>query len=314
MATSGSINFTVTRDQIIKAALRKLGVLSRGTDPDPEDISEGSEALNLMVKAWMAQGIHLWKMQEVTLFPLVGTQSFNFTNETSGANATTSFSETSLSSAASSTDTTIVVTDASAISDGDFILVALDSGDWHSTTVNGSPVGNNVTIASQMPGDAAAGAAVITFTKKINRPLRIVDMRRRIGGQDTDILMVSREEYFQLPNKDSKGTPNQAYYDPQLGTGTLYLWPTATDNTIRIIFTAVTAIEDYDIASNTSDFPQEWEETIVYNLAVRLAHEYSVTGQRLVELKTIADEMLDNLKGWDQEPVSVYFQPSPHPY
>jgi len=65
--------YAVSRDQIITAALRKLGVVDLGTTLDADTVTNSAQALNIMVKAWQSQGIKLWTIQEYTL-PLVANQ------------------------------------------------------------------------------------------------------------------------------------------------------------------------------------------------------------------------------------------------
>jgi hypothetical protein len=59
--------FSVSRDDIIKAALRKLGVLSQGESPTTDQITEASFALNTMVKAWEADGMPLWAITKLAI-------------------------------------------------------------------------------------------------------------------------------------------------------------------------------------------------------------------------------------------------------
>lgn len=71
MATSGTYTFTVTRDQIISASLRALGVFGAGDTIPATDITNCSEALNLLVKNMVIDGLPLAQVQEllVTLIP-----------------------------------------------------------------------------------------------------------------------------------------------------------------------------------------------------------------------------------------------------
>ena len=62
-----SSTFTVTRDQIIQLALRKLGVLELGDTPDAASIANASLALNLFVKQMSTEGLKLWKNQELVI-------------------------------------------------------------------------------------------------------------------------------------------------------------------------------------------------------------------------------------------------------
>ena len=63
MSTSGTTTFSVTRDQIITAALRKIGVVAQGETATADQITEASVALNMMVKAWEADGMPLWALR-----------------------------------------------------------------------------------------------------------------------------------------------------------------------------------------------------------------------------------------------------------
>ncbi len=58
-------NWVLGRDQVIKAALRKLGVLASGATPSTAQVTDAAEALNAMVKEWDNDpgGVHLWKVE-----------------------------------------------------------------------------------------------------------------------------------------------------------------------------------------------------------------------------------------------------------
>ena len=66
--------YSVSRDTIISAALRKIQVLELGTTPDTDTLNNAAQALNIMIKAWQSNGIKLWTIDEYTL-PLVATQT-----------------------------------------------------------------------------------------------------------------------------------------------------------------------------------------------------------------------------------------------
>ena len=53
MSTSGSADFAISRDTIIKRALRLLGVLASGATPTTNQTNDAQYALNTLVKAWM---------------------------------------------------------------------------------------------------------------------------------------------------------------------------------------------------------------------------------------------------------------------
>jgi hypothetical protein len=67
-------SFTVNRDQVINSALRLQGWLDYNATADPAKITVMAEALNIMLKAWSAQGMKIFTVQEIIL-PLVQGQT-----------------------------------------------------------------------------------------------------------------------------------------------------------------------------------------------------------------------------------------------
>lgn len=62
-------DFNLNRDQVIKGALRKLGVISEGQTPSTAQIDDCAEALNVLVKAWQAEGLPLWAIKQTSFTP-----------------------------------------------------------------------------------------------------------------------------------------------------------------------------------------------------------------------------------------------------
>ena len=76
MATSGNSNYTTTRDEIIKRALRLLGVIAQGQVPSADQYSEAAIALNSLVKALQADGMPLWAMKQYAMSIVAGQNSY----------------------------------------------------------------------------------------------------------------------------------------------------------------------------------------------------------------------------------------------
>lgn len=76
MALSGSYDWTLNRDQVIEGALRKLGVLASGESATSAQISDGSSALNALVKAFHADGMPLWAITSTSFTVTDGTASY----------------------------------------------------------------------------------------------------------------------------------------------------------------------------------------------------------------------------------------------
>jgi len=74
--TSGSTDFSVTRDDIIKRALRLIGVLAQGETPSATQVTEAASALNGLVKAWQADGMPLWALKSYAVTLVAGTKDY----------------------------------------------------------------------------------------------------------------------------------------------------------------------------------------------------------------------------------------------
>lgn len=77
MATSNSSNFSTTRNDIIKGALRLCGAVALGETPTADQYTEAAETLNMMAKAWQADGMALWALKEYTLGLTLDAKTYN---------------------------------------------------------------------------------------------------------------------------------------------------------------------------------------------------------------------------------------------
>jgi len=76
MALSYSFDFTLNRNALITRALRMIGAIAANQEPTADEISDASEALNLMLKAWQADGLQLWTVTMTTFTPESGTYGY----------------------------------------------------------------------------------------------------------------------------------------------------------------------------------------------------------------------------------------------
>lgn len=77
MALSGSYDWTLTRDDLIKAALRKTGVLGTGEQLTSALQAEAVVSLNLVLKALQADGMPLWYIDVVEVSPSAGRADYS---------------------------------------------------------------------------------------------------------------------------------------------------------------------------------------------------------------------------------------------
>lgn len=146
---------------------------------------------------------------------------------------------------------------------------------------------------------------------KTYKPLRIMSVRYVVSStNEIPLTRLTREEYFDLPDKTSAGVPTSFYYDPQRATGRLYLWPVlAGTNTIK--YTYARMFEDMDDVGNEADFPQEWYEALIYNLAIRCAPEFGKRLANFPDVVAFAASSLNDALDFDQEDAPMQIVPHP---
>jgi len=242
-----SSTFTVSRDQIISLALRKLGVLELGDTPDSATIANASLALNLFIKQCATEGLKIWKVEELVI-PMTNAQ---YTYVLGGSNS----------------------------------ALMYDSFDTSFTT----PI--------------------------TDKPLKVIQGWYRNNQStppvDTPLQLLSKQEYNILGSKQSQGVANSVFYDVKQLNGILYVYLepnsyVATNLNIHLV--AQMPMNDLMRGQDVPDFPNEWMNTLVWNLADQLAIEYSVPQNHRQEIAARAKTYRDQLTDWDVEPTSTFFQ------
>lgn len=303
MPSSGSIDYELDAAGIIEHALKEIGVLGAGDTVDSNDQADALVQLNLMVKLDQAKGLKLWRVREGKLFVVKDQVSYSLP----GANACDidELHETTLDAAEASGQTVLSVTATTGFTASDVIGVVQDDDTIHWSTIASFVADDTVTIDDALTGSAASGNKVYVYTTAAPRPLRITSCRRELDDNEIPMFRLSRDEYFDLPNKSTSGVPTQFYYDPQKGVGKLYVWQPASSVDNEINFTYLDSLEDFDATTDTSDYPQEWMSYLISNLAIRLAPQH---GKQVSQSTLLwAADSRKALEEWDQEEDSVYF-------
>ncbi len=228
MATSGTYSFTMSRDDIIGAALRLTGSFGEGDVIPPDDITNCAQALNILAKELALEGLPLWCVVDLAVPLVAGQASYNL---------------------------------------------------------------------SQISG--------------VNLPLRILDAYIRDStGNDTTLIIVSRYDWDTLGQKFQPGVPNQCWYDPQLGAGSLTLYDVPADATQTVHVVIQRQIQDFNLSTDNPDFPQEAFRLLKWCLADEIALEYQATPDVRKEINVKAVGYKDKFFSSDQEQASIYFTPS----
>ena len=317
---SGSVNFNQTRNEVVTDSLVLLGAFEEGETPNAEALQFGIRQLERMVKHWQGQGTHLWSRREATLF-ITPSQAAYELGPSSAAHAAeeNDIARTTLSADEASGQTVISITSTTqglvTMAASDKVAIVLDDDTFHWTTIASVDSTTQITLSVATTGAASSGNFVYAYTNDLDRPLRIIDVRRRdeSNDQDTPIIVQSHEEYQRLPNKLIDGETNIVYYHPEHrnARGTVHLWPRPSTVARTMRMSCLLPLQDFDASGNNADLPTEWLDTIVWNLAKRLLPSYGAAGQASArDIKDGGTTMLNEMVQWDQEPESVYFAPN----
>lgn len=119
-------------------------------------------------------------------------------------------------------------------------------------------------------------------------------------------------DYMNLPNKLSQASsgPSVVCFDRQVSTSGLYIWPLPT-NGGTLNCTVARTVNDVNLASDPVDFPDEWTEGGIYNLADRLMDDSAMAAadpQTAQRIQTHAVAFYEKLLNFDR-PDSIYVRP-----
>jgi hypothetical protein len=129
---------------------------------------------------------------------------------------------------------------------------------------------------------------------------------------DTPVMIISKQEYLTLGSKFTTGTANSIFYDPKVLYGILQIYLTpdiSAQNNLQLHMVAQMPLNDIGNPSDMPDFPNEWMNCLVWNLADQLAIEYGVPMNYRQEIATRAQMYKSELTDWDVETSSTFFQP-----
>lgn len=249
MAVSGSRNWIATRDNIIYAALRKLGVKESDNPPTVEEIQDAAFALNAMVSSWQNDDVHLWTVAEEIMPLTASTLSY------------------SLDDSVLEMKTPIFRRD-----DQDTPLNILTREEYLSIPdkkTSGDPI--SVYIDYQL-----ANPTVYVWPVP-NYPSRIAT------GTDALRYLCIKDHTTAAANHPITGADYATYW-VNVSNLPNVSWNAGYEYHSDIIrYTKVLRLQDFDVAADNPDFPVRWMQALIYGLASDLSPEYGlkdVWGQR----------------------------------
>lgn len=311
MTTSGNSTWNPTVTAMITQAYKQLGIIAEDELPTGDMYATAIFQLNAIVTAAQATGLHVWTEQEAILFMQAGQVRYEIGGPGTNGNTADAVGwvNPTLTQGAAAGATALLVSSIVGITTGDKIGVILDSQVTFWTTVNGAPSGSTVTLAAGLPSVSSTGNFVLDYTTAIGRPLKVPAARllRLNGMYENPLNIMARQEYMDLPNKLTPGTPTNFFYTPQIDRGVLYVWPAPNTAPYAVRFTWYRGLQDFLNPNDTMDFPQEWVSPLLWNLCADLMPLFETPMQRQALIMQNMQKYGDLVISYDRESEPIQF-------
>lgn len=315
MATSGSANYNVTRDDIITEALEIVQAYGAGETIETADTTSIARTLNMMLKQWGTNTQLAERRGTAFVFLEAGKDEYSLGPAAGNDAAAESYVTTHTNGALAAAATSVTVDSTTGMAANDKIGFTLSDNTIEWKTISAVGSSTTLTLSSGLSNAVADDARVYTYTTKIYRPLIIFDIRIRrysTGGttfSDTYSSKLAYEDYWSLGTKNQTTPPVSGMYDRQRGSGILKIWPGNDSTNNLAVISYLRPIEDFDSSTDDADFEQHWYMTLAQNLAYWIAPKFGVTGAMRQEIKVDADMLLKQALAFDADDESIFIAP-----
>jgi hypothetical protein len=144
-------------------------------------------------------------------------------------------------------------------------------------------------------------------------PLRILDQYIvDQAGNSVTLVMTSRYDWDTLGQKFAPGVPNQIWYNPQLGAGTITLYDVPSDNTHTIHVITQLQMQDVGALTNNLAFPQEAYRMLLWCLTDEISLDYRMPRDERLEVNQKATGFKEKFFNaeFGQEQASIFLTPT----
>lgn len=262
--TSGSYDFNLTRNEIIKLALQKIRRLAEGSEPSAIQIDTVSKYLNMMIRSWQNEQIFLWVTDWTR-------KTFSASDKRLGSDG--------------ETYTCILTHDSEAsnkpITGADYTSVWKKTGSGGTLWITGTTY-NSI-------GDFLVDSQIIDIENAFIRN----------GSSDTPLTIISMPSFFDIADKTTTGLPTTLIFERKKSPR-VYLWPQPDSTSYVLHYLATRKLQDFDNADDNADFQDRWLDAIVTSLAYKISGHYGLTIQERLSIKAEAEELKTYAKGYDR--------------
>lgn len=139
------------------------------------------------------------------------------------------------------------------------------------------------TIAEGTAIPLVSGTATYTLSP---RPRSVATVRFAVNGvEQRPMTEWDRQDWDRFPQKAQTGAPLKYLVDRQRTATTLTFWPIPNQTGVWTApYSFERVFQDVTQPSQDIDVPQEWLETVMVNLASRLADDYRLSGPNIARV------------------------------
>ena len=252
MGVGTTADFNLTRDQLIELSHKLIGVLAPGQVLSGDQLQDAIKLLNLIVREVDESGDLKWTRAAASTLTLIA-NTFVYTST-------------------QSLPTNIAKLDSVHYRDGQAFdwPVGLLSALEYETVQNKTDTGDPKQVYLMEHRDLASRTLYVTPT------LSTVNTQSVVTGTDAAAYKCIRSHTADSTNRPITGANYLLYWEAG-GSGPA-AWVTGTSYTapqlLRLLYQR--PLFDFDTASDTPDFPQQWPRMLVYKLAFDLSDLYGM--------------------------------------
>lgn len=340
LPTSGTFNFqSIQIELIIREAFEKIGI--PGEFIEPVKLDSAKRSIDLILLEWMSRSVNLWTLEKayLTLKPLTGQYTLDisvsniiqavlrtsarqnvggtpFSNN--GGNAADAFDGNPTTACTQTAADGYISYDYGVSNSQQINFVGITSQTTQQYTISVEISQDNVTWIPlfDIPKQTYIGGSNIWFDVPTSISARAYRVRETGGATlniqeiyfnnnivDLQITNVSRDDYYNYPNKYLASRPSVFYLDRQI-LPILNLWPIPTSDYNCLLYSYKKMIQDAGtLYTNALQIPSRFYPALIWRLAWELAIKFSPEKAQM--LKVESDLAFDIAAREDSESVPL---------
>lgn len=266
MAVSSSFDFTLTGDQIIEAALRKVNAIGQGDSALAIQITNHRMALNLICKELVNESVGLFTTEKYPI--IIASAEVTMTIATPCVITWTAHGR--------------AIGDSFTLSTTGALPAGLTAGTVYYIITTGFGA-NSFQCSATLGGSAVntsgtqSGTHTATSYASFVLPTKYIDILSayiHYSGVDTPVGILTKGQYHSIENKAQTGVPEYIMLD-FTGTPMVYVYPIPNVScTINLVVFRL--MDDFDATADNPGLPVKWFRFLVAALSSEIAPDYGL--------------------------------------